>query len=334
MKRLHLAVTIIILLFLLLALLLRTPAAHTETEFLMNTVVSVTAYGAGAKEAVQRAFVRIREIDAKLDAYDPESQIYALNQAPAQTPVPLDEEVFSLLQKALAFTEHTQGAFDATLLPVSSLWGFGTKEARVPDAAALENALRVTGPALFTPDAETRTVTKEQSGAALDFGAIAKGYAADEAVRVLKEAGIRHAYLDLGGNVAVFGGKPLSPLAALFQGSRSRPFTIGLQKPDAPRGEIIETVHLTEGFIVTSGDYERYFTADGIRYHHILDPKTGRPADSGQRSVTAICQSGTEADILSTALFVAGPSLADELSPYYDRLIFIDHTLGLTTVTP
>ncbi|MBR6728927.1 MAG: FAD:protein FMN transferase [Clostridia bacterium] len=333
MKGLRIALALNLSIFLLLAGLLKEPASHTETEFIMDTMISVTAYGKNAKAAVQKAFVRIREIDKAFDVFDEESELYALNKAPAQIPIQVSTELYNLLTKALAFGTLTEGSFDATLLPVSQLWNFNSADARVPEPASIQEALQKTGSNQLLSDAENRSVTKLKEGIMLDFGGIAKGYAAEEAIKVLKQAGIKHAYLDLGGNIAVFGGKPLAPLKRLLQGQKSRPFVIGIQTPDAVRGDIIETVRLADGFVVTSGDYERYFTADGKRYHHILDPKTGYPAESGLKSVTVISQSGTEADILATALYVGGTELYEAVASFCDTAIFIDENLTVTTLT-
>ena len=333
MKSLRITLVLILSIFLLLAGLLKEPASHTETEFIMDTIISVTAYGKNAKAAVQKAFVRIREIDKAFDAFDSESELHALNEAPAQTPVQVSTELYNLLAKALTFNTLTAGNFDATLFPVSQLWNFNSAGATVPEPSQIQEALQKTGSNQLLLEAENRSVTKLKGGIMLDFGGIVKGYAAEEAVKVLKQAGIEHAYLDLGGNIAVFGGKPLSLLKGLLQGHKSRPFSIGIQTPDAVRGQIIETVQLNDGFIVTSGDYERYFTADGKRYHHILDPKTGYPAESGLKSVTVISQNGTEADIMSTALYVGGTELYESVAAFCDTAIFIDQNLTVKTLT-
>ena len=299
----------LVLLLILFAGSLSSPSSYSETDFSMDTVISVTAYGRKARQAVALTLNRICEIDVKCSAHNPKSQIYAVNHAPAHTPIPVDEEVFKLLEKAIAFTELTQGNFDITLLPLSTLWGFGTENPCIPEDDALQAAHNLTGADKLILNNKDYTVTKTIDGLQLDLGAIAKGYAAEEAVRILKENGISHAFLDLGGNVAVFGGKPLSWFESLLKRKKSQPFTIGIQHPTAVRGNVIETVQLTDGYIVTSGDYERNFIHNGKLYHHILDPQTGYPADSGQKSVTVIAKSGTEADILSTALFVGDHGL-------------------------
>ncbi len=331
MKYIKYAACLLVLLLLLSGSLQR-PRSHHETEFLMDTVVSVTAYGAGAEKAVESVFLRLREIDRKCSAHNPDSQLAKINAAPKDTPVAVDSDLYHLIRTALRFAETADGLFDMTLLPVSNLWGFGTNSASVPAENALQAALQLTGCDQLILDDNAQTVTKRRDGVQLDLGGVAKGYASDEAVRILKEAGIQSAYLDLGGNVAVIGGMPLSLWESLRAGQKTRPFTIGLQQPDAPRGTVLETITLSNGFIVTSGDYERYFEQDGLRYHHILDPRTGHPADSGLRSVTIIAQSGLEADMLSTALFVAGKEEKPLLYASCDEIITVDDQMELTYV--
>ncbi len=322
---------LLILLFLLLGNL-AVPRMHRETEFLMDTVITVTAYGRHGKAAVQEVFWRLREIDAKFNAHSEKSELAKINTAPENTPVSVDKEVFNLIKSAHIFSTAAEGLFDITLLPLNNLWGFGTENASVPAENELKNTMASVGFGLITLDAENCTVTKHKAGVQLDLGAVVKGYAADEALRILKEAGVESAYLDLGGNVAVMGGMPQSLWKRIFSGQKTRPFVIGLQEPDAPSGTAIDTLSLTDGFIVTSGDYERYFEADGVRYHHILDPKTGQPAQSGLRSVTIVSENGLIADMLSTALFVAGEKEMPVLYDLCRQVITINDAMELTYV--
>ena len=323
-----------LLVLILLFLSFSKPGTHTETEFLMDTLISVTTYGSQAKTATGQVFTRLREIDKKCNAHNAESEIARLNNAPTGVVVSLDPEVFDILKIALEFSQASEGAFDVTLLPVSRLWGLSSGSPKRPDEEVLASALAKTGYQHLALDETNCTVTKEIDGVQIDLGAVAKGYAAEEAIKLLKEQGIRHAYLDLGGNIAVMGGKPLGFWESVVTGKKTRPFLIGLQQPDAPRGTIMETLSLSEGYVVTSGDYERYFEEGGKRYHHIIDPNTGYPADTHIKSVTVVSDNGTEADMLSTALFVLGSDRMELLKDRCKAIYVVDDQMNFKTVKP
>lgn len=263
---------------------------YQKDFFAMDTYMSVLVYGNNAEQAADACVTEIQRLDTLLDKNDPKSDIFRLNHAQGAM-IPIEPETEDLLSLARTYAKQTSGKFDPTINAVSELWAIGSERERVPPGAELSQALRKVG---YKNLVLSRGQAQLKDGATVDLGGIAKGYAADRAVQILREYGIEHAVLSLGGNVYVLGSAP-----------NGQPWNIGIQDPD-DKQDIIATLSLSNCSAVTSGDYERYFEQDGIRYHHIFDPKTGYPGNSGVRSVTIICESSTQADAYSTALFLMG----------------------------
>lgn len=284
------------------------PKSHTETAFLLDTYISVTAYGKGAKAGAKQAVERVKELDEKLCAYKETSEVYQINHAGANTPTKVSPDCFYVIKEALFLSEETGGAFDITIKPVVDLWGFGTDAPHVPTQEELDKALTLVSYKDVLLDETAQTVTLQKDGMAIDLGGIAKGYCADEAAKVLKQAGINNGYLDFGGNVVTLGEKPLGLWDRITSFSATRPFSIGIQDPREARGQTIGVITTDGGVcsVVTSGGYERFFEKSGQAYHHILDPKTGKQPQNELLSVTVIGDSSLTCDALSTALFVLG----------------------------
>ena len=287
------------------------PRARTEQAFLLNTVVRLTLWRADDR-IFDDCFALIEEAEAALSRTDPDSELAALN---ANGGGQVSDGTAELISAALSIAAQTDGAFDPTIGRVSALWAFGAVTPSLPDANVLADALSAVDYRGVTVGADGQ-VAFALPGMQLDLGAIAKGEIADRLVALLRARGIEHAILNLGGNVAVLGGNP-----------DGTPYRIGVRDPRGDAQDVLLTLALIDGAVVTSGIYERGFALDGRYYHHILDPKTGYPADSGLRSVTVITQSGTRADALSTAFFVLGldASLALlETEPFSDcEAIFV-----------
>lgn len=301
------------------------PKSHTETAFLLDTYVSVTAFGTNAKSATIKAMERVKELDRKLSAYRTDSEVYQINHAGKNVKTKVLPDCFSVIEQALFLSEKTNGAFDITIKPVMDLWGFGGEQPQVPAQAELEEALLRVNYKDVLLDKETQTVTLQKDGMAIDLGGIAKGYCADRAAKVLEEAGIKNAYLDFGGNVVTMGQKPLGLMERLTSFASSRPFSVGIQDPGGPRGQVIRVHTADKDFcsVVTSGGYERYFEENGNRYHHILDPKTGTQPQNDILSVTVIGDSSLTCDALSTALFILGPDGYEAVSDLCDEVLFV-----------
>lgn len=252
-------------------------APVTKQTYSMDTLMSLTIWGSQSIDYFNSLSDLINLLESQWSVTKEDSIISRLNRGEEVT---LDAEQQAFLDKIGELTKRTGGTFDPKLYNVSAAWGFYSKEGRVPTEAEIATAL---------------------SQPLWDLGAAVKGYAGQQCVELLQDLGCPRALLDLGGNIQTYGTK-----------ADGTPWRIGIQDPDNDVGTLgILSVEGTMS-IVTSGDYQRYFTQDGKDYHHIMDPETGRPADSGLRSVTVICRDGLTADALSTALFVMGLEEASE----------------------
>ena len=266
----------------------------------MDTAMIFTAYGEKSTHADYMVEDEIRRLDALLSRTDEDSVIWQLNHADGLG-ITVGEEVCGLIETAEAYTQATGGAFDITIAPVVSAWGFTTDSYQVPDGAELAELLTHVGPEHITTAGDAAALAP---GTQIDLGAIAKGYASDRVAAIFRENNVPRGKAELGGNILVMGDKP-----------DGTPWRVGVQDPAKPNEEAYAAIlALEDAFIVTSGSYQRYFEQDGKRYHHIIDPATGYPADSGLTSVTVVADSGegngTMCDALSTALFVMGEEKA------------------------
>ena len=265
------------------------PASHERQFTAMDTFMYLTAYGKGAQAGLDRVQADILALEALLDVNRETSEVYALNHRTGST-VSLSPELTALLEQSVLLAKQTDGAFDPTVYPLVRAWGFTTGTYTVPTPEELNNLLPLTGWASVRLEGSTLTLPE---GAQLDFGGIAKGWAGDRAAQLLRGSGVTSAILRLGGNIHTIGAKP-----------DGTPWRVGIQDP-ATQGTLA-VVSVTDRAVVTSGSYQRYFTENGRLYHHIIDPSTGCPADSGLASVSIIGEYGTRCDALSTALFVMG----------------------------
>lgn len=265
------------------------PVQQTSEIFAMDTFIIQTAYAKDGS-VLRQNNETTRRLERELSRTIETSDISRLNAAPGED-VEVSEETAELLSIALGAAEDTDGAFSPALGSVIAAWGFGTEEAQVPGEAELADALA---------RADYRTVTLDGTsvntgGAMLDLGGAAKGYALDKAAENLKAGGVESAIVSFGGSVYALGKKP--------DGSS---YKIGIRDPEGGENDYMATIELDGKFVSTSGTYERGFTENGVYYHHVLDPKTGRPVENGLVAAAVLCDSGVLSDIYSTALLVMG----------------------------
>lgn len=277
----------------------------TKTRFLMDTAIVIKAVGPDSENAVNKAFSEIERVEAVFSRHLPDSEVAKINQQAGEW-VAVSPEVIELIQKSVLYGQLSGGAFDITIGSVIELWGFGSGINRVPDENELRQASQYVDITKVEIDEERGRVRIPQ-GTVLDFGGIAKGYAVDLCRQVLKENRVVSAMISAGGDIATIGVK-----------ENGNPWRVGIQHPRIST-DILAVVSLVDQTIVTSGDYERFFFEEGVRFHHIIDPATGYPA-RGVISVTIIADSAADGDPLSTAVFVLGLDQGKELIERLDGI--------------
>lgn len=264
---------------------------ETVTTYSMGSYVQQTVYGACRKEGAAAAAEAVANLDKLLSWRVGESDVSRLNAGAGEGDIPIDPRTWETLHTSLSVCRESAGAFDVTIGPVSRLWDFD-ENPRLPDKGEIESALKQVGYAsLSLPSADMAAL--EKAGACLDLGAVGKGAACDQAVRAYAAAGVDRAVVAVGGSVAVYGKKP-----------GGTPWNIAVRDPKGQGA--LGTLAVREGFVSTSGSYEKTFSQGGKTYHHLLDPRTGYPAESGLVSVTVWSGEGVLSDALSTACFVMG----------------------------
>ncbi len=264
----------------------------TYTDTLFDTVVRVQILDPVEKDVLDGCKKLCRRYDTLFSKTNEDSDIYKINHAGGAA-VEVSDDTLALIKKGLYYCDLSGGLFDITIGPASNLWDFKADEPAVPPAEAVAEA--VTHINYKKVIIEGNTVRLDDPAAAIDVGAIAKGYIADRIRDYLKKNGVRHAVIDLGGNILVLGTKT--------DGSK---YNIGIQKPFDKTGAPVTSVKVADQTVVTTGIYQRYFEADGKIYHHILSPSTGLPCENNLYSVTIITDSSLTGDALSTVCYLMG----------------------------
>jgi thiamine biosynthesis lipoprotein len=279
------------------------------TDGIMGTRITVELWSddkAKADQAIDALLEEMRHIDDSMSTYKSTSEVSQVNAKAADGPMWISKELFDLLTTAKEYSVITDGAFDITYASVGYMYDF-RKHIR-PDEAQIDKALPAVNYRHVLLDPKNQTVQFSQKGVRIDLGGIAKGYSVDRGIDVLKSFGITRAYVSAGGDSRIIGDR------------FGKPWIVGIRDPRKGEGEVISRIPLVDAAISTSGDYERFFEENGVRYHHIIDPHTGHSA-SKVRSATVIGPYATRTDGLSKTAFVLGPEKAMEI---YNRLDDID----------
>lgn len=265
---------------------------YEQSALTMGTVVTAQLYGPNGEAIATELFSAFGTLEQERLSWRVASSDIARINASAGSPVSINERTAACLEEAARVSRQSNGAFDCTLGALTGLWDIGGENARVPAPEEIDAALQTVGYQKLSLSGGQAALLDGQS---LDLGAIGKGIACDEAKTQLEQSGLSGAVISVGGSVLLWGERP-----------GGGAWKIGVRDPRGEASDQLGTFSLAEGFVSTSGDYERTLTENGKTYHHILDPKTGYPADSGLVSVTVTAPSGLLSDALSTACFVMG----------------------------
>ncbi|MFQ5681543.1 MAG: FAD:protein FMN transferase [Candidatus Omnitrophota bacterium] len=281
------------------------PRYYHRTREIMGTLVTITCPD---PQAIDKAFAEIERVDALLSSYKPQSEISRLNAAGRLKACP---ETMFVVRQARRLYEMSQGAFDITVGQLARLWNIKEKmflppgQIAIPSPREIEKVLSRVGMNFVELKKKTGIIILTSPGLRLDLGGIAKGYAVDRAVAVLREAGVSSALIDAGGDIYCLGKKG------------KRPWSVGLRRP-RHNGSVSKVFSLVDRAVATSGDYEQFFLYKGKRYTHIIDPRTGYPVDNGIRSVTVFANDCLTADGLATAIFVLGEKKGRALAAKFE----------------
>lgn len=268
---------------------------------MLNTFVTVTLYDTDDQEILDGCFDLCAEYENLLSRTKETSEIYRLNhRAEGERSLQVSEKTAQVIAKGLEYSRLSDGAFDITIEPLSSLWDFTAENPQVPPEEAIREARERVN--YRNVSVEGNMVTFADDVTTIDLGAIAKGFIADEIKAYLIEEGVGSAIINLGGNVLCVGARP-----------DETPFRIGIQRPFAERNEVAGALDIEDMSVVSSGVYERHFIQDGVNYHHLLNPRTGYPYENGLVQVTIISRDSVDGDGLSTTCFALGIEEGSEL---------------------
>lgn len=275
---------------------------YEKSNILMDTVVTLSAYGENSREAVEESFKRLSEIDEMASSNINTSDVCKINNSSGKDYVEVHPEILKMIETSIKYSKLSNGAFDITIGPIINLWGIGTDNERLPSEEEIKAKLPLVGYDKISINKDNNSVMLKEQGMSIDLGGIAKGFAADEVLKIYKKYNIENGLINLGS----------SSIYALGKNKDNNNWSVGIQHPRSEDpNEYMGVIKLSNESLSTSGDYERYFIKDNKRYHHIINPKTGYPVDNGVISDTIVIDndipdSGMLADVLTTTVFALG----------------------------
>jgi FAD:protein FMN transferase len=287
----------------------------SKTGFLMDTVMTVKIYDNGNEELIEKIFNRIEEIEEKMSVTIESSDVNMINKNAGVKPVEVDNETYQVLQKSIEYAQMSNGHYDPTVGPLVEIWDIKSGETvrdNIPTIDEIEENKKLVDYKKLQLLDNNQVYLKEKE-MNINLGSIVKGYAADEVKKILSQNGVKGAIIDLGGNVFAYGNK------------EEDPWKIGVQDPREATGIKLGILKIDDKSIVSSGNYERYFMYNNTRYHHILNPKTGYPAENELMGVTIVSNKSIDGDALSTTMFVLGLEKGKNMAETLDgiQVIFI-----------
>lgn len=303
--KLILLITIFItVLILILALIFKNNKKTTATKnfYSLGTIISLKAFGKNAEIAIEEAMQKLNDIDDAMSAFKPDSEISKINMNSGKDFQVVSTGTYSLVKKAVKYSELLDGTFDPTIRPLVTLWNIGTNNEKIPSKSEIDKKRELVNFKDILFDNNNTSIKLSKPNQAIDVGGIAKGFAADEVKNIFLKHHVNSGIIDLGGNIFALGNKD--------DGSA---WKVGIQDPFKSRGEFIGILNVKNKSVVTSGNYERYFKKDGKVFHHIIDPKTGYPSESEIISATIISDESIDGDGLSTGIYIMGLSKSMKL---------------------
>ena len=296
-----LIIFIVLSLFVILAIILaniKKVEFISRDTFALGTICRLTIEtktGAEGEEIMEAAIKRIEQLDNKFSKFKDSSEVSLINKNSGKGKQRVSEDTYNLVKEAVRYSNISKGLYNPMLGSVVDLWSIGTDKEGVPEADNIENSRKLINCEDICFHEDTLSIELKKSGEKIDLGGIAKGYVADEIRKFLEENKVTNALIDLGGNIIAMGEKQMAS-----------PWVIGIQNPKGERGRYIGSLSIKDKSIVTSGTYERCYEDKGQIYHHIIDPRTGKPSNSDLVSVTIISNDSIEGDGLTTGLLIMG----------------------------
>ena len=288
---------------------LRPEQSYDKSGIAMDTTMSLRASGKEAQAAVEDGFKKINELDQLASSTNPDSDVNRINEAAGKDFVQVDPAIYEMIAYSIEYSEKSHGEWDITVGVITNLWGIGTEQQHIPSEAEIAAVLPLVNYKDIKLRPEDHSVMLARPGMVIDLGGIAKGYAVDEVLKIYKAHNIERGLINMGS----------SSMYAIGKNKDGKSWSIGVKHPRSDKdGDYLGIVDITDQALSTSGDYERFFIEDGKRYHHIFDPRTGRPADAGVMSDTITIAGNVEhagmlSDLLTTAVFVLGPQKGQDL---------------------